>query len=55
MDTLDTLKQQIAEHKIILFMKGSPEQPRCGFSARAVECLQGCHVDFAHVDILQKP
>lgn len=55
MDTLDKIKQQITENKVILFMKGSPKFPQCGFSARAVQCLEACGVDFAYVDILANP
>jgi len=55
MDTLDKIKQQIAENAIILYMKGSPKIPQCGFSARAVQCLDACGADFAYVDILANP
>ncbi len=55
MDTIEKIKQQIAEHHIILYMKGSPKMPQCGFSARAVRCLDACGVDFAYVDILANP
>jgi len=55
MNTLDVIKQQIEDNKVILYMKGSPEQPMCGFSARAVQALIACGTKFAHVDILQNP
>lgn len=55
MDTLEKIKQQIADNKIILYMKGSPNQPQCGFSARAVQCLNACDVEFASVDVLANP
>lgn len=55
MDTLDRIKQQIAEHPVILYMKGSPEVPQCGFSARAVDVLKQCETQFAYVDILAHP
>lgn len=55
MDTLDKIKSQIAEHAIILYMKGSPKMPQCGFSARAVQCIEACGVDFAYVDVLANP
>lgn len=54
-DTLATIKKQIADNKIIVYMKGSPEMPQCGFSARAVQVLQACGKPFAFVDILQNP
>ena len=55
MDTLEKIKQQIAENAIILYMKGSPDMPQCGFSARAAGCIKDCGVAFAFVDILANP
>jgi len=55
MTTLDTIKKQISEHAILLYMKGSPNAPQCGFSARAVQVLANCGQKFAYVDILQNP
>lgn len=55
MDTLDKIKQQITGNAIILYMKGSPDMPQCGFSARAVQCIDACGVDFAYVDVLANP
>jgi monothiol glutaredoxin len=55
METLDKIKQQISENPILLYMKGSPKFPSCGFSARAVEALIHCQVPFGYVDILQNP
>ncbi len=55
MDTLEKIKKQIAENPIILYMKGSPKLPGCGFSARAVEAILACNVPFGYVDILQHP
>ncbi len=55
METVDRIKQQIDENKIILYMKGSPESPMCGFSAQASQALMSCGKEFAYVDILQNP
>lgn len=55
MDIMDTIKQQIEENAIILYMKGSPNAPQCGFSARTVEALMQCGERFAYVDILSNP
>lgn len=55
MEVLEQLKQQIAENPVILFMKGTPDFPQCGFSARAVQVLQACGVNFASVDVLAEP
>lgn len=54
-DTLDKIKQQIADHAILLYMKGSPQFPQCGFSSKAVQCLQAHDVKFASVDVLAHP
>jgi monothiol glutaredoxin len=55
----NTLREQIekaiAEHEVILFMKGTPEQPRCGFSARTVAVLEQLGKPYAAVDILPDP
>ena len=51
----DAITEAIAEHKVILFMKGTPEAPACGFSARTVGMLQSLDVPFAAVDILPDP
>lgn len=55
METLDKIKQQIAENPILLYMKGSPKLPNCGFSAQASQALMSCGEPFAYVDILQNP
>lgn len=55
MDTIDRIKQQIAENPILLYMKGSPKLPSCGFSAQAAQAMIGCGEQFAFVDILQNP
>lgn len=54
-DIIESIKKNIAHHSIILFMKGSPEMPRCGFSAKAVQILNACEAQFASVDILENP
>jgi monothiol glutaredoxin len=51
----DAIGEAIAEHRVILFMKGSPEAPGCGFSARTVAALQALDVPFAAVDVLPDP
>jgi monothiol glutaredoxin len=49
------IEQAISEHEVILFMKGTPEMPRCGFSARTVAVLEQLGTPFAAVDILPDP
>ncbi len=51
----DAVAAAIEEHRVILFMKGTPEAPACGFSARTVAILQSLDVGFAAVDILPDP
>lgn len=55
MEVLDTIKQQISENDVILYMKGSPSAPQCGFSQRASQALMACGQRFAYVDILTNP
>ena len=51
----DAIQQAIDENPLILFMKGTPEQPMCGFSARTAGALQSLGAPFAAVDILPDP
>lgn len=51
----EAIAQAISEHPTILFMKGTPEAPGCGFSARTVAALQALDAPFAAVDILPDP
>ncbi|NHN78133.1 Grx4 family monothiol glutaredoxin [Azotobacter chroococcum] len=55
MDIIETIKEQIASNTVLLYMKGSPNAPQCGFSARAAQALMACGERFAYVDILQNP
>ena len=55
MSTEDKIKNIIEEYKTVLFMKGSPYQPQCGFSARTVQAIIECEIEFAYVDILSDP
>ena len=52
---LATIQEQIANNPIILYMKGSPQAPQCGFSAQTVQCLMACGERFAYVDVLSNP
>jgi len=55
METIERIKEQIAENSILLYMKGSPKLPSCGFSSQASQALMSCGEKFAYVDILQNP
>ncbi len=51
----DFIRNAIAEHQVMLFMKGTPHQPACGFSARTAGCLNALGVPYAALDILPDP
>ena len=51
----DAIGQAIEQHETILFMKGTPDAPACGFSARTVAALQALEAPFAAVDVLPDP
>ena len=48
----DKIKSQIKDNNILIYMKGSPYEPKCGFSARTVQALIDCGAEFSYVDIL---
>ena len=55
MDTQERIKQQVGSDKIVLYMKGSPQFPQCGFSAKATQLLNACGAKFASYDVLSDP
>ncbi|TNF01569.1 MAG: Grx4 family monothiol glutaredoxin [Gammaproteobacteria bacterium] len=55
MDIMETIRDQVEGNPVILYMKGSPNAPQCGFSARTVEALMACGERFAYVDVLSNP
>ena len=54
-DIRDHIKQAVSEQRVMLFMKGTPDMPRCGFSARTVAMLDALGTDYAAMDILPTP
>ena len=53
MDTQDKIRQQVTENRVVLYMKGTPDAPQCGFSAAAVQLLEACGADeVATVNVL---
>lgn len=54
-DVINQIDEQIKNNPVLLYMKGTPEQPACGFSARAVRVLDACGVTYASVNILENP
>lgn len=54
-EIVEIIKEQLAQNPVVLYMKGTPQFPQCGFSARAVEVLSGIGKPFAYVNILDAP
>ena len=56
MSTQELIKKQVTEHPVVLYMKGTPDFPQCGFSANVVNILKACGVqDFFSVNVLEDP
>jgi monothiol glutaredoxin len=56
MSNQDLIKKQVTGNRVVLYMKGTPDFPQCGFSANAVGILRGCGVDqFFSVNVLEDP
>ncbi len=55
MDALDRIRGQVENNPVVIFMKGTPQLPQCGFSSRAAEALKGCGTEFAYVNVLADP
>lgn len=55
MDIKERIEKQLGEKPVMLFMKGSPDFPQCGFSAQAVAALRACGSEFGYVNILEDP
>ncbi|MBT4163172.1 MAG: Grx4 family monothiol glutaredoxin [Gammaproteobacteria bacterium] len=55
MDIIETIQEQLSSNSILIYMKGSPDQPQCGFSSQATQVLMACGERFAYIDILANP
>ena len=55
MNTLEVIKEQLASNDVILYMKGTPQFPQCGFSAQVIDVLKPIGRQFAYVNILENP
>ena len=56
MDVQEIIKEQVTANPVVLYMKGTPRAPRCGFSATAVQILQACNLPlFFSVNVLEDP
>ena len=52
MNVEDRIKETVSNNKVVLYMKGTPQFPQCGFSNRAVQILNACNTEFASVNVL---
>lgn len=55
MDVLEVIKQQVEGNPVVIYMKGTPSMPQCGFSMRAAKAMSDTGVPFAYVNILTEP
>jgi monothiol glutaredoxin len=55
MDVLERIREQVENNPIVLYMKGTPQFPQCGYSSRAAAALQDCGAKFAYVNVLADP
>ncbi|MEJ2592047.1 MAG: Grx4 family monothiol glutaredoxin [Candidatus Thiodiazotropha sp.] len=55
MDVLERIREQVESNPVVIYMKGTPQFPMCGFSSRAAAALQECEVPFAYVNVLADP
>lgn len=55
MDVMQRIRDTIDAQPIVLFMKGTPQFPMCGFSSRTVQALKTCGARFGHVNVLEDP
>lgn len=49
------IQEQLASDRVVLYMKGTPAFPQCGFSGRVVQCLQACGAEFTAINVLEDP
>ena len=55
MDVLDRIREQVESNPVIIYMKGTPQFPMCGFSSRAADALKQCGEKFSYVNVLADP
>jgi monothiol glutaredoxin len=55
MDAIERIKAQLSAAPVVLYMKGTPDFPQCGFSAQTVGALRACGAQFAHINIFEDP
>lgn len=55
MEIIERIKAQVESNPVLLYMKGTPDFPQCGFSGRAVQILEHCGAEFAFVNVFEDP
>lgn len=55
MDVMERIKQAVDSDPVVIFMKGTPKMPMCGYSSRTAQVLEACDIDYAHVNVLADP
>ncbi len=55
MDVMERIQQMVDSHPVVIFMKGTPQMPQCGYSSRAAQALGACGEEFAYVNVLTDP
>ncbi|MBS1135238.1 MAG: glutaredoxin [Burkholderiaceae bacterium] len=55
MDVIERIQEQLKSNPVVLYMKGTPDFPQCGFSAAAVRTLEACGASFGYVNIFEDP
>jgi monothiol glutaredoxin len=53
MDVVERIKDQLSSHAVVLYMKGSPDFPQCGFSGQVIQVMQACHAKFMYINIFE--
>ena len=55
MNVIERIQSQLASHPVVLYMKGTPDFPQCGFSSRVVQVLQACNAEYRAINIFEDP
>lgn len=55
MDVLERIDGQVKSNPVVIYMKGTPQMPQCGFSSRTAEALKALEIEFAYVNVLTDP
>ncbi len=55
MNVIERIQNQLSNNTVVLYMKGTPDFPQCGFSARVVDALRECNAEYTYVNIFEDP